>query len=72
MSVVALPSDIVCERTAEAAQQLMKHLARQYKVWVSVACYGGHLWCRISSQVYNEKADYDRVAEAVMDIAGRQ
>ena len=72
MAVIALPPDIGYEKTGVAADQLTKDLARWYKVWVAISCYSGQLWCRISCQVYNEREDYDRVAEAVLDLCKKQ
>lgn len=35
---------------------------------VPIACWGGRLWVRISAQLYNELADYQRLADAVCEL----
>ena len=35
---------------------------------VPIACWGGRLWVRISAQLYNELADYQRLADAVREL----
>jgi selenocysteine lyase/cysteine desulfurase len=40
-----------------------------HSIEVPVACAAGRLWCRVSAQVYNELGDYERLADAVAQLA---
>jgi isopenicillin-N epimerase len=50
------------------SNELMRTLEARHGVMVAVMNVGGTLWARISAQVYNVPADYDRLRRAV---AGR-
>jgi len=51
--------------TFENAKRLQYRLADAYGVTVPIIPFGGRLWVRISAQIYNEMADYIRLADAL-------
>jgi isopenicillin-N epimerase len=63
MVVVPLPEGLA--GSEQAAQDLKARLLRVHRIEVPVMQYGDRLWVRISAQVYNELADYERLAAAV-------
>ena len=56
--------------TREQASALHDRLIDDYRVEVPVWALGDALWLRISAQIYNDRADYERLARAVREIAG--
>lgn len=64
MATVRLP-----ERGAsvEAAIALERRLARDHGIVVAIMLQAGALWARVAAQAYNELADYERLARAVVD-----
>jgi isopenicillin-N epimerase len=64
MRLVALP-----EPLAETeARALERRLLDQYRVVVPVTDHGGWRWLRLSAQLYNTIADYERLADALAAI----
>jgi len=60
--------------TGEQALRLRQDL-RAAGVIAPVSAFGGQLWLRVSAQIYNQKSDYERCAEAVLrcaSMAGRK
>jgi isopenicillin-N epimerase len=60
--------------TAEQALQLRREL-HAAGVIAPISAFSGQLWLRVSAQVYNQKSDYERCAEAVLRstaMAGRK
>lgn len=51
--------------TREAGQALNDRLWTEHRIEVPVIAIGGHLWLRISAQIYNESMDYERLSAAV-------
>jgi isopenicillin-N epimerase len=51
--------------TPERAQALHDALFDRHKVEVPIICFAGALWARISAQIFNEIADYERLADAM-------
>jgi isopenicillin-N epimerase len=47
--------------TREAAAKLQSAILRQHRIAVAIMAIDGTLWARISAQVYNEPADYERL-----------
>lgn len=61
MALVALPFAV--EPTREAARALRTRIWHEHKVEVPVMAFGGRCHVRVSAQIYNEPADYRRLAE---------
>jgi isopenicillin-N epimerase len=59
MRIVALPDGVA--DTADRADVLYEALSEQ-RVEVQVVAFGGRGWLRLSAAVYNEPADYERLA----------
>lgn len=61
MRLVPLPVPL-----AEAdARKLERHLLVDHAVVVPVTCFDGWRWLRLSAQLYNSPADYERLADAL-------
>jgi isopenicillin-N epimerase len=63
MAAIRIPG--VDPATPERAQALHDVLFDRHQVEVPVIAFAGALWARISAQIFNELADYERLAEAV-------
>ncbi len=63
MAVVELPEHL--EASAEAAVRLRDRLLFEHRIEVPIMAWRERLWTRISAQVYNEMADFERLAAAV-------
>lgn len=68
MATVLLPPALQERSTAEELQQ---ELYSGHRIEVPVVEFGGRRWVRVSCQVYNRAADYERLAGAVLDLCGR-
>ncbi len=64
MATVALPESL--GSTREQATALRNALLLEDRIEVQMHEAHGRLWVRVSAQVYNEMAEYERLAEAVM------
>lgn len=49
----------------QAGLALARGLRERHRIEVPIVAHGGRLWVRISAQIYNEMADYVRLATAV-------
>jgi isopenicillin-N epimerase len=56
------------EATREAAIQLTNRLALEYAIECPVDAWNGRVLLRISAQLYNSIADYERLASALKDL----
>lgn len=63
MATVPLPERL--GSTRDDAARVRDALLFEDRIEVQVHAWRGRLWARISAQVYNEVADYERLAEAV-------
>lgn len=54
--------------TADAAGRLRDRLLFDHGIEVQLHAAHGRIWARISAQVYNEMQDYERLADAVLEI----
>lgn len=63
--MATLPLPERAGRTAEEAAALRDALLFEDGIEVQLHAASGRLWARISAQVYNETADYERLASAV-------
>jgi isopenicillin-N epimerase len=61
MRLVALPGPL----TDDQARALESRLLAEHRVVVPVTYHGGWRWLRLSAQLYNTPADYERLADAV-------
>jgi isopenicillin-N epimerase len=69
MAAIALPAEFGSDRPAAAG--LHDRLLDRHRIEVPIIAHGGRLWVRISAQIYNELADYRRLAEALREeLAG--
>ncbi|MEW5299020.1 MAG: hypothetical protein WDW36_002075 [Sanguina aurantia] len=66
MLVVRLPHLSGVDPTPAAAAALHDWLQGCCSIEVPVVCYTSTLWVRISAQIYNTRAEYLRLAEAVL------
>ncbi len=65
---LALPmADPAGSRTAEA---LHDRLLRRHRIEVPIFPFANRLWLRLSAQIYNEMADYERLAAALKEELG--
>jgi isopenicillin-N epimerase len=69
MATLRLPFDT--DATPADAAALHDRLIDDFGVEVPVWALAGALWLRISAQIYNEPADYRRLAAAIRAIGGR-
>ena len=64
MTTVPLPAG--SGSTAEDAARLRDALLQQDHIEVQLHATKGRLWARVSTQIYNERADVERLADAVL------
>ena len=69
MATVMVPEQL--GSTADDAARLRDALLFDHRIEVQVHDFRGRLYLRISGQVYNEPADIDRLADAVLSLAGK-
>jgi len=68
MSTVPLPAG--SGSTAEDAARLRDALLHQDNIEVQLHATKGRLWTRVSTQIYNDRADIERLADAVLNRTG--
>jgi isopenicillin-N epimerase len=68
MVMVRLPDGF--GSTREEAEALRDRLTDEFRIQIPINPLTGTLWCRLSAQIYNEMADYERLAGAVERLAG--
>jgi isopenicillin-N epimerase len=64
MVTVRLPAG---DPTAESALAVQRRLQKDHNIATAIVVQAGALWVRIAAQAYNELADYERLARALMD-----
>jgi isopenicillin-N epimerase len=64
MRVIPLPDRL----DEAAARDLHRRLAGEYRIEVALPAWPGGRALRVSAQVYNRPADYDRLADAVAEL----
>ncbi|XP_014790800.1 uncharacterized protein LOC106884095 [Octopus bimaculoides] len=78
MALVQLPDSLhfvpppLTEVDFSCAESIQNDLYHKYNVEVPVKAIQGCLYVRISGHIYNEMSDYERLAEAVLEIAVRR
>jgi isopenicillin-N epimerase len=65
MCLVPLPEPL----TEAGARTLERRLLHEHGIVVPVTSHGGWRWLRVSAQLYNTLADYERLAEALPAIS---
>ena len=65
-SIVPIAAPAGFPATREGAVALQDRLWFEHRIEVPVYMFQGTLWLRVSGQIYNEPADYDRLAAAVL------
>jgi isopenicillin-N epimerase len=66
MVTVRLPAGIERWGNSEA---LNHHLAEAHRIEVPIIEWGGRWWLRASCQIYNQPAEYERLAEVIVELA---
>ena len=61
MATVRLP--LSGAATIERAVELRAWLFEAHRIELAITPFAGSLWARISTQAYNEPADYQRLSE---------
>ncbi len=69
--MVTLPLPESLGSAPEDAARLRDALLFGAAIEVQVHARAGRLWTRIAAQIYNEPADYDRLGDAVLELARR-
>jgi len=64
MRLVRLPEPL----DEAGARELERRLLDDHRVVVPVTYHGGYQWLRVSAQLYNTIADYERLAEALVGL----
>lgn len=67
-AMVALPLAHSVGRGAAAARALNHELWQRYRIEVPIVPYADRLWVRISAQIYNMLEQYDRLADALLEL----
>ena len=66
MALVDLGRDL----SADEGLQLQRDLFHRHQIQVGLTWWRGRAWVRLSAQVYNEAAEYDRLAEVLPGTLG--
>ena len=66
MRVLRLPSTSKYAHSRDETEKLMYDLAENFGSVVAVNFFSGHLWLRISANIYNCKEDYLLLRDAVL------
>jgi isopenicillin-N epimerase len=67
-AMVTLPLGRGLGQGPAAALRLNHELWQQYRIEVPIVAHADRLWVRISAQVYNTLEQYDRLADALLDV----
>lgn len=65
-TMVAVPLPGEAGATEADAEAVRLALLVEDRIEVPLAAWDGRLWVRVSAQIYNDRADIDRLADAVM------
>lgn len=66
MATIRLPGNFT--PSLESAQEVRSILVKDHKIQSPIRHTDEHLWVRISAQIYNEMADYERLASAMLEM----
>ena len=64
MATIELPTNLPGE--VEVGRALNARIWEKHRIEVPIFAFAGKLWVRISAQVYNELAEYEALADALM------
>ena len=64
-SMVPIPLPGYVKGEDEEMVEIVRTLWKKYKVEVAITAPSGYISARISAQIYNEKSDYERLADAI-------
>ena len=64
-SMATLPCPVAVEPTVEGARRLSDWLWRTHRIEPMPLAFGGRTWIRVCAHLYNERSDYERLAEAL-------
>jgi isopenicillin-N epimerase len=64
-TMVTVPLPVACGTTDEDAARLRLALLVEERIEVPVHAWRGRLWTRVSTQIYNDRSDIVRLADAV-------
>ena len=67
MESTKTPIPIPSSSLVDVSSELTSRLIREYKVGVSIFPYKDRIWLRVSGQIYLELADFDRVADMLIE-----
>ena len=65
-AMVTVPLPTILGGSDDAASALRLALLLEDRIEVQIVALGGRLWARVSAQVYNDEADIERLADAVL------
>ena len=65
-AMITVPLPAAAGTTMDEAEQLRTRLLVEYRVEVQMHAWRGRVWARVSAQIYNDLADVDRLADAVL------
>jgi selenocysteine lyase/cysteine desulfurase len=68
MASIELPLMPRYPATSESAAALHSHLLDARGIEVPISYWQARLWVRISVQIYNTRADYEALRDAVSDL----
>ena len=69
MTLVRLPKGVA--ETEEEARSFQAHMSEQLAVEALPVAWNGRGYLRLSAQVYNAPAEYDRFAKGISSLLGR-
>ncbi len=64
MAVIRIPTVLQDKNVLS----IVDTLYQEYKLVTAMETIAGQLWIRISCNVYNNESDYERLAEAMIDL----
>jgi isopenicillin-N epimerase len=70
-AMVTVPLPDHADATDDEAKRLRVALLVEERLEVQMHAWRGRIWARISAQIYNDRTDIDRLAEAVLRHLGR-
>jgi len=70
MALIMLPQGLPFPASIEGCGKLQKTLWESHKIMASPSfVHDGRIWLRVSAQIYNDIADYEKLAETIRNLA---